>query len=255
MTAPNFKNLQEIANRTAKMAGEILLSAPANYRHINDQTDTDVKLQADVESEKKIREVLETETDYPVYGEELAGDLAHLDADNYTWVVDPLDGTYNYLRNAPLCGVSIGLCKGREPILGSIYNFYADELYCGNPEEGFLFNGEKITPKWEKEKSKAVIATGFPSGRDYSSKSLTDFISRVQTYKKTRMIGSAALAMAYVAMGRVDLYFEESIRLWDIAAGAALIKAAGGAVSMVSSDDHPLGYNVWGGPDASWFTT
>lgn len=235
----------DLAIKSAHAAGAILKEG-AGLRHVNMQDSKDVKLKADVESEKLIRELL-SPTGLPIVGEEEGGDESLPDSDKLYWVVDPLDGTYNYLRGTPLCCVSIGLMRGWEPVLGVIYNFNNDETYSAKADGPFLINNEAIQPQWPEQIDHASLVTGFPAGRDYSTEALTKFVSEIQRFQKIRMIGSAALAIAYVASGKADAYCEESIRLWDIAGGLALAKAAGAPYSIKPSatPDKAFSCNIW----------
>jgi myo-inositol-1(or 4)-monophosphatase len=250
---PNLEKLLIHAEAVARQAGAALKLASKAYLKVNFQSDKDVKLQADVESEAIIRRELSALTGLPIIGEENGGDESLLEQDTLYWVVDPLDGTYNYLRNQPFCCVSIGLMRGKEPILGVIYDFNRDVLYSGIAHQGITLNNEPVQPGWVTEKSTACLITGFPSGRNYATDSLQSFIHQIQSYNKIRMIGSAALALAYVAVGYADMYYEESIRLWDIAAGAALVLAAGGACRIQPAQSEIfLGFNVCAAAREEW---
>lgn len=249
------KHLQQhlrLAVETAHAAGSILRGG-VGLRHVNMQDAKDVKLKADVESEKLIRSRL-LPTGLPVIGEEQGGDPALPDSDRTYWVVDPLDGTYNYLRGFPLCCVSIGLMRGREPLLGVIHDFNSGETWSALADGPLLFQGQPLKPVWPEEITHASLLTGFPAGRDYSTGALNAFVSEIQRFQKIRMIGSAALALAYVACGRGDAYCEESIRLWDIAGGLALAKAAGATVRIGPSTtpEKPFSCNVWVAGRAEW---
>ena len=94
--------------------------------------------------------------------------------------------------------------------------------------KGAWLNGQKISTNKVKEKSQAILATGFPVSTDFSKDALLDFVEDIRGYKKIRLLGSAALSLAYVACGRADVYKENNIKIWDVAAGLALVKAAGG---------------------------
>ena len=241
------------ATAVAKEAGMFLKKGLEKVRKVNFQDAHDVKLQADVDSEKLIREKLAKKTDFPVIGEEIGGDEALLNQEMLFWVVDPLDGSYNYLRGQTQCCVSIGLMYGTNFVYGAIYDFNRDELFSGGPEQGVFINGEVIKPQWAERIQDACLSTGFPIGRDYSGKALGKFLGQVQKFKKIRMIGSAALALANVACGRMDGYIEESIRLWDIAAGAALVLGVGGHIhASASSRDLPMAYNFWAVSNKDW---
>ena len=205
----------------------------------------DVKLQADLESEAYIREAL-SHTKMAIIGEEQGGDANLIHGDELYWVVDPLDGTYNYLRNCPECCVSIGLMKGLEPQLGVIYNFNTGDIYTAIADGELHVNDKVLKPKWAESQKESVYSTGFPAGRDYSESALLKTIGEYKKYKKIRMMGSAALAIAYVAAGQYDVYREEGIRLWDVAAGLALVNAAGGyqKIEILNKANAPLSLNV-----------
>ena len=238
----DLKNLLKIAEDAARDTGAILRAG--GNRSVALNSDTDVKLAADVDSEKLVRERLGA-TGLPIFGEELGGDPALYDSPGTLyWVVDPLDGTFNYQRGQPLTCVSIGLMCGSEPVLGVIYNFNADEMFSGVVGTGIFLNGEKIVPAWASEISQACLMTGFPALADKSPEALAPFIAEVGMFKKIRMIGTAALAVAYVASGRADVYSEKGTNLWDVAAGMALVKAAGGFIKIEPTGKRALNFNL-----------
>lgn len=234
-----------IATDAARAAGTILKEG-AGLRQVNFQDAKDVKLQADIESEKLIRQRLSEATGLPIIGEEQGGDESLPTKDQLYWVVDPLDGTYNYLRGLPACCVSIGLMRGMEPQVGAVYDFNSDEMFAGAAGWGLTLNGQPLTPWWADQIEHAVLCTGFPHGRDYGDNALRQFVRDVQRFQKIRMIGSAALALTYVAVGRMDAYTEETIRLWDIAGGMALAAASGATVvAKPSKRSKSFAYDVW----------
>jgi myo-inositol-1(or 4)-monophosphatase len=231
-----------LAVATARAAGAAL--AKRSDRTVNLESAHDIKMQADVDSETLIRARL-ARTKLPVIGEEIGGDASLLDRDELYWAVDPLDGTYNYLRGLPASCVSIGLWRGRRPVLGVIHDFWRDELFAGGAKLGLTLNGRQVVPRWAPDVPRAVLCTGFPLGMDRGAEAVSQFIGRVERFKKIRMIGSAALALAYVANSRVDAYYEESIKLWDVAAGLALVEGAGGYTRVEPVKGQPLAFNVW----------
>jgi myo-inositol-1(or 4)-monophosphatase len=243
------EKLLKLAEKTARAAGERLLKGIDNYRTIHAEDEKDIKLEADRECEKLIRQLLCTNSPYSIIGEEQGGDASLIKSEELFWVVDPLDGTYNYLRALPMCCVSIALFQGQKPLLGVVFDFYRNELFSALADKHFFIDGKPFQPHWAPCQNKAVLATGFPIARNYSSEALKKFVNAVQRFKKVRMLGSAALALTYVAAGRVDTYHEEGIRLWDIAAGLALVKAAGGFVKIEQLQPNSLpptlAYNVW----------
>lgn len=233
-----------IAKEVARRAGDYLKIRSEGSRQINFQDASDVKLQADLDSEHLIRDLLTKKTGLPIVGEEEGGEASLLSSEQFFWVVDPLDGTYNYLRNQPQTCVSIGLMKGSNFISGIIYDFNRDELYYGSMGQNFLINERQVFPRWSETVNQGCVMTGFPSRMDCSPESMKSFINRMRRFKKVRMIGSAALALATVAAGRADVYFEEGTCLWDIAAGAALLIAAGGHIEVSKAPhNNPFVFN------------
>lgn len=246
-----WRELLVTGESVAREAGGILKAGADHLREIQFQDQRDVKLRADVESEELIRMRLGEAFPYPVYGEEMGGDATLRDRDEPYWVVDPLDGTYNYLRGSQLCAVSIGLMRGVTPILGVVYDFNSDTCYGGYVGEGFVVNDVPQSPRWAESVGQAALATGFPAGMDRSAERMEAFLGRIAPFKKVRMVGSAAMALAFVAGGVYDVYFEESIRLWDVAAGLALVEAAGGTIRIKPcASGKPMAYDVWAGKEA-----
>lgn len=238
--------LLETAERVAREAGRILHEGRHDLVTVKDDTGKDLKLKADFESEACIREAL-AETKLPVIGEEEGGNPTLATGEAPYWVVDPLDGTANYAKGIPLCCVSIGLFTGLKPVLGVIYDFNNGECYSGiaRSSEGVKLNGKAVAVNWAPSIEQAHCYAGLPVGGDYSSEGLRRYVTKVQKYKKVRALGSAALGVAYVSVGRFDAYNEDGIMLWDIAAGLALVEAAGGVTRLVPTGKKPLQYNCW----------
>ena len=226
----------ELAKEAARRAGAIL-KARADVR-VDGDAGKDIKLSLDRESERCILETLQESSGFSILTEErglLPGDKGT----DLRWIVDPLDGTANYWRGLDsLSCVSVALWGGDRPILGVVYRFAAEEMYEGIVGKGAWKNGKPIRTSGIKEVTKAFLVTGFPVHRDYSEESLAGFIRRVQRFKKVRMLGSAALMGCLVAEGRMDAYMEDRIMLWDIAASAALVEAAGGCSEIHRMEDN-----------------
>jgi myo-inositol-1(or 4)-monophosphatase len=209
-------------------AGDFLKAEFRRGSMVRTEVGKDIKLEADVIAEERILASLRASTCHPILSEEAGAD-PDFDADGYYWVVDPLDGTFNFSRRLPLCCVSIGLWRADLPVLGVIHEFLTGRTFSGVVGEGAWVDDQPLTVSGVQQRTRAALATGFPSGADFSDRSLMQLIHGVQTYKKVRMIGSAALSLAYVAEGAMDAYREEGIYFWDVAAGLALVQAAGGS--------------------------
>jgi myo-inositol-1(or 4)-monophosphatase len=218
-----------LALRAAASGAEILLGNYLSDARVLDSGGKDIKTLADVAAQECIVGIL-AESGLPILAEE--GDGACVTSDSLHWIVDPLDGTYNFTRGFPVAAISIALWDGKDPVLGVIRDLFARSDYSGIVGEGAWLDGNSIEVSTVDETGQAALATGFPSGRSYDDDSLKRFIASVQGYKKIRMLGSAAMMLAHVAAGRFDAYEEEDIYLWDVAGGLALVLAAGGKVSV-----------------------
>lgn len=221
----------EVAVSAVTEAGRLLLDLRQSPIEILSEAAHDVKLKADQLAKERILEILQERMPLPVLTEE-SGEHGGVTETSRMWVVDPLDGTFNYSRGLPLCCSSVGLWENGKPVLGAVYNFFTGELFTGIVGQGAWLNGRPIAVSGVREVAKASLASGFPHHQDKSDAPLMAFVRQAQAFKKIRMLGSAALMGAYVACGWLDLYAEEDIWLWDVAAAAAICQAAGASVSV-----------------------
>lgn len=148
------------------------------------------------------------------------------------WVVDPLDGTFNFIRGLSPCSVSLALCRGNKPILGVVGEFPSLEIAWGGFGMGAFLSGQPIRVSSVSEKKQAVICTGFPSRFEFDSEGIRWVASALAPYAKVRMLGAASLSLLKVAKGAAEVYAEREIMLWDVAAGLAILEGAGGIYSM-----------------------
>ena len=236
MSTINIEYELTIANKAAKAAGNILLNQKDILNNSIFTSDRDVKLEADIAAENLIKGIIESESNFPILAEE-SGKSADNLGDTF-WVVDPLDGTANYARDIPLCCISIALVQNLNPVIGVIYDFNNDDLYEGTKETKALLNNKLINVSDIAEKNKGILVTGLPNATDYSDEAMLKMVKDFQSWRKVRMIGSAAMASVYVASGKADLYKEFGTYLWDIAAGAAIINAAGGKADIKNRRDN-----------------
>ena len=232
----DYKKELDTAKKAATKAGHILLSNKSNLNKILSSTKKDIKLQADISAETVIKDIIKSQSNLPILAEESG--LSSEKISSTFWVVDPLDGTANYSRNIPICCVSIGLISDLKPVLGVIYDFNNDELYEGSIDTKALLNNNEISVSKVENFHDGVLLTGLPNNTDYSDSALLKMVKDFQNWRKVRMIGSAAMASAYIASGNADLYTEKKTYLWDIAAGAAIVNAAGGEASIVNQNEN-----------------
>ena len=174
---------------------------------------------ADIKAEKIIIEELnKSKKNFSILGEE-SGSQLNKDQDN-VWIIDPIDGTTNFLHGIPHFAISIALKSNNEIVSGLIYDPIKDEIFYAEKNNGAYFNNQRIRVSKKKELSSCLFSTG---GKDKQNNDLN-----------IRRSGSAALDMAYVAAGRYDGYFQNNLHLWDIAAGIILVKEAGGIVNDIN---------------------
>ena len=221
----------EIAKLAALDGGNYLLANQGEDLEVLLNEGRDIKLQLDTDTENLIKKTLRSKSSFSILGEEtgLSGDLGE-----FYWVIDPLDGTSNFLRGIPICCVSIALMRNLNPILGVIYDFNHDDLYFGHQESRAFLNQREICVSNYSLKNESTLVTGIPAKQHYSDEEFKNMIDDFQNWKKIRMIGSAAMASIYVAAGKAETYKENGIFLWDIAAGAAIVNAAGGVASITN---------------------
>ena len=178
---------------------------------------------ADTKAEKIIiEELTKAKKNYSIISEE-DGTKINSDSEN-VWIIDPIDGTSNFLHGIPHFAISIALKSNNEIISGLIYDPIKDEMFYAEKNSGAFFNNQRIKVSKKKEIENCLFATG---GKE---KIISDFI--------TRKTGCAALDMAYVAAGRYDGYFQNNLNLWDVAAGIIIIKEAGGIVNKINLSNH-----------------
>jgi myo-inositol-1(or 4)-monophosphatase len=160
---------------------------------------------------------------------------------SHTWIVDPLDGTTNFLHGIPQFAISIGLQREGVIIAGLIYNPANDELYIAERGKGAFLNDQRLRVAGRRQLGECVIACGLPHiGRgdhELSRSEMTELQPRVAGLRR---FGSAALDMAFIAAGRFDGYWERNLQPWDVAAGTIIVREAGGIVSGIAGDDDAL---------------
>jgi myo-inositol-1(or 4)-monophosphatase len=219
------------ATEAAKAAGKLLKDNFGTELLVNELHRHDVKLDLDVKSQDLITDILLKKfPDHAILGEEgLVGGDGEIE-----WIVDPIDGTVNYFFAIPHFCVSIAARRRSDEkmLVGVIYDPMQDELW--QVEEGGVptLNGKPIEVSPRATMGEAVMTVGFSKSKEALEAGFERYKRIAYEVRKTRMLGSAALALAYIACGRLDAYIEEQISLWDIAAGNLLVEAAGGRIRL-----------------------
>ncbi|WP_022846630.1 inositol monophosphatase family protein [Desulfurobacterium sp. TC5-1] len=220
----------DVALRAAERASEILLGYQGRLEkeEIAFKSKNDYVTKADREAEEKIIETIKTYfPDHSIVAEE-SGTSGNSD---YTWYIDPLDGTKNFIHGLPVFSVSIGVAFKGEMIAGVVSIPKLNEVFSAEKGSGAFCNGEKIKVS-DRPFNEGLIATGFPfKGKEMLDDYLVCFKEVFFSVSGVRRCGSAAIDLAYTAKGIFDGFWELSLKAWDIAAGVLLIEEAGGTVS------------------------
>jgi len=184
----------------------------------------------DENSEKLIVDILHTSfPDHDILAEE-TGETSKESA--YRWIIDPLDGTTNYLRCVPMFSISIALEYKGDIILGVIYDPVRDELFHAEKDKGAFCNEQRLSVSKKTSLSESFLATGFPFKAKQFLRDYLDCFELLFNHTiGMRRLGSAALDLAYVAAGRFDAYWELGLSPWDVAAGTVLVREAGGCIT------------------------
>ncbi len=196
--------------------------------------------QADLKAEQTIFEELSAVR--PKYGfvMEERGEIEGSDNSN-RWIVDPLDGTTNFLHGLAHFAISIALERDRQPYAGVVYNPLTDEMFWAEKGEGAYLNDRRIRVSGRQDLSECLFACGLPfAGRPGRAQALEETNRVLEETAGVRRFGSAALDLAFVAAGRYDAYWERDLQIWDIAAGAVIAREAGAMVSEVDGGNRFL---------------
>ncbi len=224
--------------KAARAGGNVLL----RHMHKLDALNVVEKQRMDYASEVDglaeadiVKELRRANPEYAILGEEGGAQRGNRGHSRYTWVIDPLDGTSNYLHGIPHWCVSIALVENGEPLHGVIFDPLRNELFTASRGSGAVLNDKRIRVSERRELSGAMLITGFPPReRERAPAQLDALRALLLEAEDVRRTGSAALDLAYVACGRADAYFEAGVKAWDIAAGSLLVREAGGRIADFS---------------------
>ena len=235
VNASDIPKALRCATRVARRAGSLLLRHLAAPKRIDLKAHHDIKLELDRRTQRLIERLLRREfPNVSVLGEEgNVGDPAAA----WRWVVDPIDGTVNFTRGIPHACVSIALQRrlpgssgwdGYESVVGVVWDPFLEEMWTARLGARAHLNGRVIAVSDTRQLRDAVVTLGFAKSAASVRRNLPVFSRLCSRVMKVRIMGSAALALAWTAAGRLDAYREEGICLWDIAAGGLILECAGG---------------------------
>jgi len=236
----NLSEVKKEVETLSKEVGQYQLKKFNKKLNITQKTSyLDLVSEVDKNSEEKI--VSWIEENFPEHSI-LAEEGGSVDKDShYKWVIDPLDGTTNYIHGFPLFSISIALMKKEEPILGVIYIPYLNELYSAIKGRGAFLNGERIRVNKKNSLKESLLVTGFPYDlTEDKYNNITIFNRLLHKTRGVRRLGSAAYDLACIASGKLDGFWELKLSPWDVKAGIIIIKEAGGKVIETDYHGHYL---------------
>ncbi len=237
MKEESLEKLSQTVKKTLLAGGAIIRRGAQGVRRVKYKSTYSPVTQIDVASEKAIFKIVrKTFPGHTFLAEESAflkkGDLGKSRPGRYRWVIDPLDGTVNFMHRIPQSCVSVAVeCNG-EVLAGGVYDPYRDELFMAVRGRGATMNGKRIHVSPERRLIRSLAITGFPYDHQKNAAYHARFIQPFLTkFADLRRHGAAALDLSWVACGRVEAFFEFDLNPWDIAAGMLLVKEAGGKLS------------------------
>jgi len=231
--------LLNVAVMAARRAGSVLIRKMSSLQKlkIEQKGHNDYVSDADLAAEKAVIDcILKHYPDHAILAEESGAQ----GASDHLWIVDPLDGTTNYLHGFPVFAVSIGVQINGRMEHGVVYDPMRQELFTASRGDGAQLDGRRIRISGQKQLERALVGTGFPFRQ--SEKELKPYLNMLgKTVLNTsgvRRPGAAALDLAYVAAGRLDAFWETGLAPWDLAAGSLLIREAGGIISGLDGSEN-----------------
>lgn len=224
-------------------AGKILKKGYFDIKKVDFKAKKDLVTQFDVEVENYLKDKFSKEfsSEFNIIAEE--SDNSNIEFSN-SIIIDPIDGTTNFVNQVPHTAISVGVYKNKEPFMAFVYNPILDELYYAKKGEGAFLNGEKIEVSKEGEFQKALMATGFPYSNSTNTNDLNDVIEKIRKVlplcQDIRRLGSAAIDLCMVARGTYEGYYEMNLKAWDVSAGILILTEAGGKVTNIKNEKHDL---------------
>lgn len=232
---------QEAARKAFQALRMLATAEGKSYQHAADLP-REIKATADYGVERVILHSL-LPSGLPILSEE-AGAVSGSSEDDLCWVIDPLDGTVNFVRGLAPCAVSVALWRGDKPVLGVLAEYPSGSVAWGGRSLGAYIDGSPIHVSAIQHRAQSVLCTGFPSRLDFGGSTEREFWDNARAFGKVRMLGAASLSLLHVARGAADAYAERDIMIWDVAAGLALVEGAGGRIS-VSPGQHAHSHTIF----------
>jgi myo-inositol-1(or 4)-monophosphatase len=233
-----------VCEKALRVGAEIIQGWAGQFE-VRKKGPADLVTQADLESQQAISQIIwGAFPDHAIVGEEDAGLAvdanAHLRGSEYRWIVDPLDGTVNFVHGVPHYAVSLALERKGELLVGGVLDPSKNECFTAAAGQGARLNDRPIHTSNVAELSEALAIMGFPPNVQKDSLDLLVFLRAIFHCQAVRRSGSTALNLAYLAAGRYDVFWNFSANIWDVAAGILLVREAGGALCSPDGKEHNL---------------
>lgn len=229
----------KVAVEAARVAGKIQLERRKHLGKLSYKGNINIVTEVDLLCEEKILAIIKNSfPDHSILAEEKGETRTGSD---YKWIIDPLDGTTNYIHDFPCYCSSIALEIKGDLVIGVVYQPVLDELFIAQKGKGAFLNGDKISVSKSKLLKESLVATGFAYDvHDSDVDNINHFTNFIKRAQAVRRPGSAALDLCYVAAGRFDGFWELKLYPWDVAAGVLLVQEAGGKITNLEGESYSI---------------
>lgn len=229
-----------VCEEAVRLGGRVIQDWVGKFE-VRKKGPADLVTQADFASQEAVRQlVLGQFPSHCLLGEEKTPENAAVARAEYRWIVDPLDGTTNFVHGVPHYGVSLGLEQGGELLVGAVYDPSLDECFSAARGQGARLNGRPIETSNVSALSESLAAVGFPPDVKPDTPDLVLFLEMMHRCQAIRRTGSSALNLCYLAAGRYDVYWSYSTKIWDVAAGVLIAREAGAQITSPTGGDFCL---------------
>ncbi len=234
--------MQKKLIKIIKRAGKILKKGFYSNKSVSFKAKKDLVTKYDIAVENYLKkEFSKYFKEFNIIAEE--SDNSNIEFNN-SIIIDPIDGTTNFVNGVPHTAISVGVYKDKKPYIGVVYNPILDELYFAKVGEGAFLNGEKLKVSKEKILQKSLLATGFPYSSGTNNEDLKDVLIKIENIlphcQDLRRLGSASIDLCFVSKGVFEGYYEMNLKPWDVAAGIIILSEAGGKISNIEGNSFDM---------------
>lgn len=231
------EELLQVADRAARQAGDVLRSWRDRFSVQHKSCAADLVTEADVAAQHVIHEIIQSRfPEHALLGEEGLSQAGN----DYRWIIDPLDGTSNYVHGFPYYAVSIAVERAGVLQAGVVYDPNRDEMFSAMAGQGAHANGTPLRTSGSRTLGEAMLVASFPPGATRDSHPIQQFLAMLPKVQTIHRTGSAAMNLAYLAAGRLDGFWSSSLKPWDMAAGVLLVRESGGMATRMDGQELDL---------------